>query len=110
MSYKYVLNVCDVGFTDGLYFTLNIHTVYFNMFNTHLYMCEMKLHNISLIDIISDTMNVSLRKSQIIQNLKKRKNSSLTDVIVPTEENRNKKVKMLRSERNKLHLGKTCIG
>ena len=51
MSYKYVLNVYDVGFTDGLYFTLNIHTIYFNMFNTHLYMYDMRLHNISLIDI-----------------------------------------------------------
>ena len=73
MSYKYVLNIYDVGFTDGLYFTLNIHTIYFNMFNTHLYMYDMKLHNISLIDIISDTVNVPLRKSQRIQNLKKRK-------------------------------------
>ena len=77
MSYKYVLNVDDVGFTDRLYFTLTIHTVYFNMFNTHLYMHDMNLHNISLIDIISDTVNVPLRKSQRIQNLKMRKENTV---------------------------------
>ena len=49
--------------------------------------------------------NIELRKSQRIQNLKKRKeNSSSTDVIEPTEEKCAKKIKMSRSTRNKLAL------
>ena len=51
--------------------------------------------------------DIELRKSEIIHNLKKRKeNSSSTDVIEPTEEKHPKKMKMSRSTRNKLALGK----
>ena len=51
--------------------------------------------------------NIELRKSQRIQNLKKRKeNSSSTDVIEPTEEKHVQKIKMSRSTRNKLALQK----
>lgn len=45
--------------------------------------------------------NVELRKSERIQNLKKRKkNSSSTDVIEPTKDNCLKKIKLSRSKRN----------
>ena len=49
---------------------------------------------------------LSWGRSERIQNLKKKENSSSTDVIEPTEENCPKIMKLSRSTRNKMVLGK----